>query len=185
VIYIEVEDQKIKAIYCSSKLPIDGRDYRVVPSYFPGVVGQMIAEFDSDWALLPLEARLKAKLIPDAERYKAMDEELVAKTIEELVRDGIEQAPSGLKLDPAAPVDAPRLIPMTREELIEAGQLEAAKAHRLDLQEEEQAHLVCLASSDWYVVREAETGTVMPAEIKAQRQAARDRISAIRIEIEE
>ena len=33
-----------------------------------------------------------------------------------------------------------------------------------------------LASTDWYVVRFAETGVVIPADVAAARQAARERI---------
>ena len=33
-----------------------------------------------------------------------------------------------------------------------------------------------LASTDWYVVRKAETGTEIPADILAKRQAARDAV---------
>lgn len=37
-----------------------------------------------------------------------------------------------------------------------------------------------LDSTDWYVVRYADTGEAMPADVKAQRQAAREEISTLR-----
>lgn len=37
-----------------------------------------------------------------------------------------------------------------------------------------------LAATDWYAVRFAETGVEVPAEIKAERQAAREEISRLR-----
>lgn len=39
-----------------------------------------------------------------------------------------------------------------------------------------------LNATDWYVVRFAETGMEVPAEIKAERQAAREEISRLREE---
>lgn len=185
MIYIHIDQGRIQGIYSSSRLPNDGRNYREVPSWFAGRVGQAVAEFDEDWNIRPLEERLAAGLIPEAERYKAIDEELVPKSEAELIRDGIEPAPPGLKLDPDAPASEPRLIPMTREELVAAGQLSAEAAHRLDIADEERALLAELAASDWYATRLAETGVAIPAEVAAARQAARDRISEIRAELAE
>lgn len=37
-----------------------------------------------------------------------------------------------------------------------------------------------LSATDWYAVRFAETGVEVPAEIKAERQAAREEISRLR-----
>ena len=37
-----------------------------------------------------------------------------------------------------------------------------------------------LSSTDWYAVRYAETGVVVPEEVKAQRQAARAEIDELR-----
>lgn len=180
MIYIEIENNKIKGMYCSAKLPSNGKDYREVPSWFPGSVGQDIREFNKEWELLPLGKRIQLGLIPDAERYKASGEELVPKSIEELVRDGLEPAPSGMKLDPMAPFDEPRFILMTREELVEASLLSAAEALKLDLQDEERSLLSRLNETDWYVVRAAETGEPIPEQVRVDRKAARERISAIR-----
>lgn len=41
-----------------------------------------------------------------------------------------------------------------------------------------------LSSTDWYAIRYADSGVEIPADIKAQRQAARERIDEIRIELE-
>lgn len=41
-----------------------------------------------------------------------------------------------------------------------------------------------LSSTDWYAIRYADSGVEIPAEIKAKRQAARERIDEIRAEID-
>ena len=41
-----------------------------------------------------------------------------------------------------------------------------------------------LSSTDWYAVRYAETGVEIPAEIRQQRQSAREEISRLREELE-
>ncbi len=41
-----------------------------------------------------------------------------------------------------------------------------------------------LSSTDWYAVRFAETGVEIPAEIRQQRQSAREEISKLREELE-
>ena len=41
-------------------------------------------------------------------------------------------------------------------------------------EQERQANLAYLASTDWYAIRFADTGEAMPADIKTARQAARD-----------
>lgn len=185
MLYIEVENSKIKSIY-SGKMPEPaGRDLREVPMMFSGVVGQDIREFSPEWDLLPLEVRLRAKLIPDSERYKAMGEELVPKTPEELVRDGIEPAPCGMKLDPTAPFEAPRFVPMTREELVLAGALTADEAKALDVADAIASLTQQLYSTDWYVVRKSETGADIPEVILLARAEARDKISALRVTLTE
>ena len=51
--------------------------------------------------------------------------------------------------------------------------------------QEEQTLLAYLASTDWYVIRQTETGGVMevPFQISQDRTLARDRISELRNEI--
>ena len=43
--------------------------------------------------------------------------------------------------------------------------------------------LAYLVETDWYAVRYAETGVAIPEDVKAQRQAARDEIDALRLEL--
>ncbi len=182
MIYVEINGTKIQEIYCSSFMPStpEGKDYREVPSWFQGTVGQDIREFSAEWELLPLELRLQQNLIPNSEKYKAIGEELILKSYEELVRDGLDKAPKGLKLDPIAPFERPRFIKMTREELVEAGELTRVEADKLDLKDEEIRLLEYLSSTGWYVERFSETGKEIPENIKVQRAAARERISSIR-----
>lgn len=130
MLYIEVESGKIKSIY-SGKMPSDEKDYRTVPMAFPGTVGQDIREFTTDWELRPLEERLRDALISDADRYKAVGEELVPKTLPELVRDGVELAPEGMKLDLTG--GGCGLVAMTPDELVAAGLMMAEEKAAQDL----------------------------------------------------
>lgn len=40
-----------------------------------------------------------------------------------------------------------------------------------------QDAIIYLRSTDWYVIRQIETGKEIPAEITAERKAARDRLA--------
>ena len=129
MVYIEIENSKIKGIFCASTIP-QGDNYKRVDDNFDGVVGQNIAEFDIKWKLLPLGERLQKKLIPNSEKYKAVNEELVLKNKAELVRDGVEKAPIGFKVDTTG--IEPMLVPMTRSEMVIAGQMTQSEANALD-----------------------------------------------------
>lgn len=60
------------------------------------------------------------------------------------------------------------------DEAIDTAKAKAAtEAHISELQS-------YLDSTDWYVVRYADTGEAIPANVKAQRQAAREEISTLR-----
>jgi hypothetical protein len=172
-LFIQIEDNKIVRIM-SGKQPDDDEKYLDVPEQFSGQVGNDLREFDEAWNLRPLEDRLSEGLIPDGDRYKAVNEELVRKAIDELVRDGIEPPPTGKILDRGT------LRDMTRAELAEAGQITAEEAYRLDRVDELATLSEYLATTDWYVVRFVETGTTIPDEVGARRMAARERISEIR-----
>ena len=52
------------------------------------------------------------------------------------------------------------------------------------LQEELQEQQDILSSTDWYAIRYADSGVEIPADIKAKRQAAREKIDELRAEIE-
>ena len=52
------------------------------------------------------------------------------------------------------------------------------------LQEELQEQQDILSSTDWYAIRFADSGVEIPADIKAKRQAAREKIDELRAEIE-
>lgn len=53
-----------------------------------------------------------------------------------------------------------------------------------DLYMEEQELLLYLESTDWYVIRNQETGAEIPDQILTDRANARSRISEIRIELQ-
>jgi hypothetical protein len=82
--------------------------------------------------------------------------------------DGAEP-PIGAVEVPVAPDDArqPWLGDRWGEVQKTAEQLQA------EVNDEARAYLL---STDWYVIRSQETGEAIPAEILAERQAARDRV---------
>ena len=53
------------------------------------------------------------------------------------------------------------------------------------LQKELQEQQDILSSTDWYAIRFADSGVEIPADIKAKRQAAREKIDELRAEIED
>lgn len=190
MVFVQIDGTKITGIFCGPSIPDDGLYYEEVPPDFAGCVGQDVGEFTPTWDLRPLADRLADNLIPNAERFKAVGEELVPKIPEELVRDGIENAPQGLKLDPNSPHDAPRFITMTPEERVAAGELSEAAFSKIKLAEEEARLLAYLAETDAfasraldYLISGGTSGAEMPDGMLAERQAARDRISAIRSEL--
>lgn len=169
--FIAVEQNTIVGIY-SGKKPEDGQDYRDVPSWFAGCQGQDVREFDARWELLPLEKRLALGLIPDGQRYKVSNDELVPKSLEELVRDGLEVAPAGLKLDPEAPPDAPRFTAMSIEERLAAGQISKETAALLLTLTARRERDALLAGCDWTQASDQSAAT---QELwRPYRQALRD-----------
>lgn len=50
------------------------------------------------------------------------------------------------------------------------------------LQEELNEQQNILSSTDWYAIRYADSGVEIPADIKAKRQAAREKIDKLRLE---
>ena len=64
----------------------------------------------------------------------------------------------------------------TRPKPPEPTEVEKLKSEEADL-------LAYLSRTDWYVIRFADDGTEIPAEVKAARASARARISKIRIEL--
>ena len=53
---------------------------------------------------------------------------------------------------------------------------EAREAKRVRINDEARAYL---RDTDWYVIRETETGTPAPRGLSATRQAARDRVEDV------
>lgn len=58
-------------------------------------------------------------------------------------------------------------------------QVDAEKA-RTEAADEINRLTAVLISTDWYVTRQAETGKAVPAEVLAERQECRDKISDLR-----
>lgn len=59
------------------------------------------------------------------------------------------------------------------------------KPRTIIIEEELNEQQNILSSTDWYAIRYADSGVEIPADIKAKRQAARERIDEIRAEAEQ
>lgn len=126
--YVKVNRDKIAGLFSGNK-PADGDDYRDVPETYAGVDGMDIREFNQDWSLRSLDDRLADGLIEGGERLKVCNGELIPKTRAELIRDGLEPAPTGQKLVEIE--GTATLIAMTYDEQVMAGQMAQATADLL------------------------------------------------------
>ena len=59
------------------------------------------------------------------------------------------------------------------------------KPRAIIIEEELNEQQKLLSSTDWYAIRYADSGVEIPADIKAKRQAAREKIDELRAEIED
>ena len=59
------------------------------------------------------------------------------------------------------------------------------KPRAIIIEEELSEQQKILSSTDWYAIRYADSGVEIPADIKAKRQAAREKIDELRAEIED
>lgn len=59
------------------------------------------------------------------------------------------------------------------------------KPRAIIIEEELNEQQKILSSTDWYAIRYADSGVEIPADIKAKRQAAREKIDELRAEIED
>lgn len=57
------------------------------------------------------------------------------------------------------------------------------KPRAIIIEEELNEQQNILSSTDWYAIRYADSGVEIPADIKAKRQAAREKIDELRLEI--
>ncbi len=169
MMYLKIIDDCISAIYCGDK----PRGTVDVPDSFCGLVGQSIMEFDDEYNLKRLSARVGEGLVSIPEGSKLDGELIVTMT-------DIEQYKAGLKEIPCAMViDGDALRSATLEEQVEKGELTRKGADARASEYEISTLLSYLASTDWYAVRLAETGKAIPDEVLKGRQAARDRISVL------
>lgn len=58
------------------------------------------------------------------------------------------------------------------------------KPRAIIIEEELNEQQNILSSTDWYAIRYADSGVEIPADIKAKRQAAREKIDELRTELE-
>ena len=58
------------------------------------------------------------------------------------------------------------------------------KPRAIIIEEELNEQQNILSSTDWYAIRYADSGVEIPADIKAKRQAAREKIDELRAEID-
>lgn len=59
------------------------------------------------------------------------------------------------------------------------------KPRAVIIEEELNEQQKILSSTDWYAIRYADSGVEIPADIKAKRQAAREKIDELRAELKE
>ena len=59
------------------------------------------------------------------------------------------------------------------------------KPRNIIIEEELNEQQNILSSTDWYAIRYADSGVEIPADIKAKRQVAREKIDELRAEIED
>ena len=59
------------------------------------------------------------------------------------------------------------------------------KPRAIIIEEELNEQQKILSSTDWYAIRYADSGVEIPADIKAKRQAAREKIDELRAELED
>ena len=59
------------------------------------------------------------------------------------------------------------------------------KPRAIIIEEELNEQQNILSSTDWYAIRYADSGVEIPADIKAKRQAAREKIDELRAELED
>jgi len=118
--YVVVQDGKILECCCGSRQ--EGKDCRDVPDDFVFVPCADVRLYDESWQVRPLEDRIKDGLTVVGKEEKIVDGQVVAKDRYERVRDGIDEAPGGMKLatdeDGAMSFEA-----MTVQELVAAGQM--------------------------------------------------------------
>ena len=132
-----------------------------VPSDFAGRVGQNVGEFRDDWSLKPISERVADGYVQVPRGYKLEGESFVALNQAERYEQGIDPIPEGYEL-----VNGELSLIMTPE-IIKAQEIGTLETY--------------LSGTDWYVTRFAETGKAIPEDILAQRSAARERISELRV----
>lgn len=111
----------------------------------------------------------------------------------ELMAKGLIDTPEGQKLvEDASVFGGYRLETMTSDEKIETGELTALDISKMELRAEEAQLQGYLDNTDWiairaldYLVSNGKTGSQISEGILQERQVARDRISTIRITINE
>ena len=108
---------------------------------------------------------------PMAEAY---DEADVLEEVIEEIHPAVEAVldDQGVEVSPAIPAVTQKKVKLKAEYTIEIEDITA----QVEQQRVNQEALAYLASTDWYIIREIDQGTPCPAEVKAERAAARARI---------
>lgn len=149
--FIKVVDGRMASLHDGVK-PKDKGDYRDVPDSFAGLAGMRLEEFNADWSVRPLQKRLDEGLIDNGKYYKAIGEDLVPKSQPERIRDGLEQAPTGMKVKEFADGSL-ALVPMTIEERYSAGLISKAVADDLFAIEVRRARDTKIEAVEWRLSR--------------------------------
>jgi hypothetical protein len=196
--YITIENEIITGVYCGDKK--DG--FIEVPDTFNGYVGCSVSDFDSSWnlihvqsepmpepvKLMTLEEEVNAGLVQLPKGAVFREGKLYQMSLTEMIEAGLEKLPAGFKIKDDYVIemdDIEKMIAGLKSipegyEIVENKLVEIITPEKLVLIEllTLQAYL---DSTDWYVTRYAETGKAIPEDILAQRSAARERISELRV----
>lgn len=92
--YIKIDGTKIVEHICG----LQKEGYIKVPDGFLGTPGMDIHEFDAEWRVRPISERVAGGFIEISPEFKLVGDNLVPKTIKELMDENIVELPNTLKI---------------------------------------------------------------------------------------
>jgi hypothetical protein len=129
--------------------PNDNPHAHRVPNNFPNFEGHNIREFNADFtAMRPLQDLIDDGFVVVSEAEKIEGERVVAKNALERIRDGLDKAPQGLKIQDGED-GALDLVPMTYDEQVAAGQMTPETARLLKTTEARGRRSAEFQRTDW------------------------------------
>lgn len=171
MVYAIIENEKIKGIFDGAELPKNGVE---VPDYFSAEQNENINHFNKDWTRKSLQQLVDEGIENIPEGMKIENNQFVKMSEVEKINAGLEELPEGKK------IENDMIIDMSLEEKLEKGLITENDKEWKDWKISE--HQSYLSSTDWYAIRFADEGVAIPEDIKAKRQEAREEISRLRDE---